>query len=62
MEEKWTCRKCGVPLIEQKVVFEYLGHSVSQEMPKCPRCGKVLIPADLAEGRMAEVEAMLEDK
>lgn len=62
MAESWRCRKCDVPLVPQKVVFEYLGHSVSHELPKCPRCGRVLIPAELAEGKMAEVETMLEDK
>lgn len=60
--ENWTCLCCGKPLVLDKVVFEYLGHSVSQDLYKCPQCGKVLIPGELAEGRMAEVETMLEDK
>ena len=62
MVEAWTCRKCGIPLKTQKVVFEYLGHSFSHELPKCPQCGKVMISGQLAEGKMVEVETLLEDK
>lgn len=62
MEEKWMCIQCGVPLEMDKVVFEYLGHNVSQDLYKCPQCGKALIPGGLAEGKMAEVEVTLEDK
>lgn len=62
MEEKWVCLKCGLPLEVDKVVFEYLGHTVSQELYKCPQCGEALIPGQLAEGKMAEVEETLEDK
>jgi predicted RNA-binding Zn-ribbon protein involved in translation (DUF1610 family) len=29
---------------------------------KCPECGKVLIPKELATGRMLQVEQALEDK
>jgi hypothetical protein len=46
----------------KKVVFSYLGHTVAHEVQSCPKCGKVYIPADLAEGKMAEVEEQLEDK
>lgn len=62
MEEKWVCLKCNVPLVPEKTVFEYLGHSVSQNLLKCPKCGKAIVPGDLAEGKMAEVEVTLEDK
>ena len=58
----WSCRKCGVALVSEKVVFEYMGRSLSQEMFKCPRCGKVRVPAEIAEGKMAEAEMALEDK
>ena len=44
------------------VVFEYMNRSFSHEVPVCPKCGKVYISEALAEGRMAEVEAALEDK
>ncbi len=62
MENKWTCRRCGVPLEKKKVVFEDLNNSMSHELLRCPRCGAVLIPAELAEGKMADAETLLEDK
>ena len=51
-EINWKCGKCG----------EYMNRSFSHEVPVCPKCGKVYISQALAEGRMAEVEAALEDK
>ena len=62
MDEVWTCRKCGKPLTQKKVVFTYLGHSFSHELPQCPQCGKTMISGELAGGKMVEVETMLEDK
>jgi len=62
MNDTWICRKCGKPLETQKVVFEYLGHSFSHEVPRCPQCGKVLISGLLADGKITEVETTLEDK
>lgn len=59
---KWRCRRCGEALVEDKVVFEYLDHTVANPMLRCPKCGLVLVPADIAEGKMAETETMLEDK
>jgi YgiT-type zinc finger domain-containing protein len=49
-------------LVVKKIVFEYLGHTVAHEVPACPKCGKVYISKELAEGRMSEVEQALEDK
>ncbi|HHW08260.1 MAG TPA: DNA-binding protein [Clostridia bacterium] len=46
----------------QKKVFNYLGHTFSHDVPACPKCCKVFIPQELAEGRMAQVEEQLEDK
>ncbi len=46
----------------KKVVLDYMGYSISHDLPACPRCGKVYISRDLAEGRMCEVEQTLEDK
>jgi rubrerythrin len=59
---KWKCRKCDQELRLTKTVFSYLGHTFAHEVPVCPKCGKVFISKELAEGRMAEVEEMLEDK
>ena len=58
----WKCNRCGEPLVMKKVVFSYMNRSFSHEVPVCPKCSKVYISQSLAEGRMAEVEQMLEDK
>ena len=31
-------------------------------LPRCPKCGLTQVPKSLAEGKMLEVEALLEDK
>lgn len=62
MEENLVCRKCGVKLQVQKVVFEYIGSNFTHDLPCCPQCGDVFISSQLAEGKIAEVEQMLEDK
>jgi uncharacterized protein with PIN domain len=61
-QQKVRCMKCGRELELKKVVFAYMGHTVAHEVPTCPKCGKVYVSEDLAEGRMAEVEQLLEDK
>jgi len=61
-ERIWKCAKCNEALVKKKRVFSYLGHTVAHEVQTCPRCGKVFIPQDLAEGKMAELEEKLEDK
>lgn len=58
----WTCDKCGEALVVEPVTVEYLGNQFTTELPKCPACGVVLISEDLALGKMAEVEQILEDK
>ena len=50
------------PLVSGKVDISYLGNSFPVELLKCPNCGLVLIPEELALGKMAEVEKALEDK
>ena len=61
-ERKWKCRKCGEELVIKKTVFDYLERSFSENLPRCPKCGQVLISSELAAGRMTEVEEMLEGK
>ncbi len=56
------CGKCGVELVEKQVMFSYMRRSFGHNVPVCPRCGKPYISRELAEGRMAEVEVLLEDK
>lgn len=60
--EGWTCSDCGQPLQPGKVDISYMGSSFQVELLKCPHCGLVLIPEELALGKMAEVEKALEDK
>jgi ribosomal protein S27AE len=61
-KKSWKCGKCRQELVLKKTIFSYLGRSFGHEVLTCPTCGKVFIPQDLAEGKMAEVEEQLEDK
>ena len=56
------CAECGVRLELIETKFSYLGHDFLHPVPKCPKCGQVCIPEEMAVGKIAEVEAMLEDK
>ena len=61
-QEKWLCKKCKCELETRTVVFDYMSLTFSEKLLRCPKCGKVLIPEDLAVGKMTEVEAQLEEK
>jgi hypothetical protein len=54
--------KCSLPLEMAKVAISYLGNEFPVDLLRCPGCGLVFIPEDLALGKMAEVEKLLEDK
>ena len=58
----YLCGKCKVPMVVSKVTASYLGSEFPIELLKCPSCGKVLVPKDLATGKMLQVEQALEDK
>jgi hypothetical protein len=58
---EWRCR-CGGDLIPRKVAALYMGSRFEVELPACERCGFILVPEDLALGKMLEVERILEDK
>ncbi|MFP5226000.1 MAG: DVU_1557 family redox protein [Acidobacteriota bacterium] len=58
----YICAKCSKPLVPGKVIASYLGSEFPIELWKCPECGKVLVPKELATGRMLQVEQALEDK
>ncbi len=58
----WKCARCHEELVLKKTVLVYLGHTIAHEVPTCPKCGKVCVSEELAEGRMSEVEQQLEDK
>ncbi|MCL2493931.1 MAG: hypothetical protein FWF33_07835 [Clostridiales bacterium] len=61
-EDRWFCACCGKPLAPANTIFSYMGMTFSYEVMRCPGCGMVLIPRELADGKMAEVEQMMEDK
>lgn len=56
------CGKCGVPLEPMEAHFKYLKRQFKYTVPRCPKCGFVYISEDLANGRIKEVETVLEDK
>jgi len=58
----WVCAKCGAALILHNTIFAYMGMTFSHEVLRCPVCGMVLISKELADGKMAEVEQLMEDK
>jgi len=61
-ETSVQCLKCDIPLNTGKVNVAYLGSMFPVDLLRCPQCGQAFIPEDLALGKMAEVEKILEDK
>lgn len=61
-EGEWLCGRCQVPLVPARVPVFYLNSAFDVVLPRCPQCGFTLVPKSLAEGKMQEVEALLEDK
>jgi len=60
--QQWTCDACGQPMVMREVVFLYLNGTFHVDLPACPECDLVFINEELATGKMAEVEGILEDK
>ena len=58
----WSCTSCGGELSLIKVGFTYMKGNFEIDLPACAVCGLVLVPENLALGKMAEVERILEDK
>jgi len=58
----WVCGRCNQPLQASQVNIAYLDNAFPVDLLKCPQCGLVFIPENLALGKMAEVEKSLEDK
>jgi uncharacterized OB-fold protein len=56
------CDKCGKLLIPAKVHIKYMKSTFPADLLRCPDCGLVYVPEELATGKMAEVERTLEDK
>ena len=61
-QSEWVCGKCGEPLRLQKVNVSYLGSGYPVDLLVCVKCKRALVPADMALGKMLEVERLLEDK
>ena len=58
----WQCAGCNLALQPAKVNVSYLNSVFNVELMACPGCGFILVPEDLAVGKMLEVEQLLEDK
>lgn len=58
----WICQKCEVHLETGKVEVTYMGAKYPVNLPRCPKCGLTFVPEQLALGKMAEIEKLLEDK
>lgn len=56
------CVKCNVVLVEEKTELRYLGHTVSVNTLRCPKCGQVCFSEELVRGKISEAEMALEDK
>jgi RNase P subunit RPR2 len=56
------CEKCQVELVPMETTFRYLERSFRPPVPRCPCCGQVYIPEELAKGQIRKVEAALEEK
>ena len=61
-DDGWRCAKCDALLVPKKTTFSYLGMAFSHKALRCPKCSMVFITKELADGKMAEVEQMMEDK
>lgn len=58
----WTCGKCGSQLEVASVNVDYLGSGYPVDLLMCKKCRRPLVPAELALGKMLEVEKLMEDK
>jgi ribosomal protein S27AE len=61
-DTSWWCDKCDVALELGVVNVGYLGSMFPADLLRCPKCGQVFIPEDVALTMMLEVEQLLEDK
>lgn len=58
----WRCDSCGEALVMREIEFSYMKGTFHVDLPACQKCHIVLITEELATGKMAEVEKILEDK
>jgi hypothetical protein len=60
--QSWRCDACGGELEVVKVGFTYMKGNFEVDLPACKGCGLVLVSEELATGKMADAERILEDK
>jgi hypothetical protein len=58
----WKCFRCNQPLVVDSVLADYLGINITTQLPQCPSCHLILVSEELAIGKIAEVEKLLENK
>jgi hypothetical protein len=58
----WKCAVCNCDLTYQAVTMQYMEGLFQVELLGCPQCGQLLVPEQLAQGKMHQVELLLEDK
>lgn len=58
----WMCNRCKAELAIKKVRLQYMRVIFAIDLPVCSKCGMILIGEELATGKMAEAEQILEDK
>lgn len=61
-DEKLMCSRCQCPLELIELRITYLDRHFTHKVPRCPKCGQVFIPQELAEGKMSQLEKSLEEK
>ena len=59
---EWLCTRCDKPLEMGRVQIGYLGSLFTVDVLRCPACGMTMITEEMALGKMAEAEQLLEDK
>ncbi|WP_415930553.1 DVU_1557 family redox protein [Zhenpiania hominis] len=61
-EQLLICGCCGQKLEVVKAIGHYLDYDFSVELMGCKHCNLVYIPEELANGRISQVESLLESK
>lgn len=59
---QWMCNRCETGLVIKKIRLQYMRVIFALDLPVCPHCNMILIGEELATGKMAEAEQVLEDK
>lgn len=59
---RWFCNKCRVEMEEALINISYLGVDGQIEGLKCPKCGASYITEDIATGKLARGEKLIEEK